>query len=80
MRRWFVPLLLCTQLCAPLAGPRLATASSAGPAEPDSRVGVVMAMMCGVSIRITPLAPVPWAGIAAVSCVAALVNAFIEPD
>lgn len=59
------------------AAPAHASDATVGP---DSRVGVVMAAICGLSARLTPIAPVPYAGIAVVSCAVALIDAWNQPD
>jgi hypothetical protein len=46
----------------------------------DSRVGVVLMVICGLSLKFSLAAPVPWAGIAAASCLMGLVDAANSPD
>ena len=46
----------------------------------DSRVGVLMAAACGLSLKAALIAPVPWAGIAAVTCLAGFLDAAMSPD
>ena len=80
MRRLVVPLLIAAQLTVLALATPPAAASSALPATPDSRAGVVMMVICGVSVRMSLLQPSPWLGIAAMSCAAGLFNAMVEPD
>ncbi len=46
----------------------------------DSRVGVVLAVACGLSLKASLIAPVPWAGIAALSCLMGFLDAAMTPD
>jgi hypothetical protein len=46
----------------------------------ESKVGVMMAMMCGFALRLAIPAPVPWAGIAAAACTFAFLDAAASPD
>lgn len=57
-------------------------ASDARVAEPTSRFGVAMAVMCGVSIRVAMLGPEAaiFGGIAAASCIYMALDALNEPD
>lgn len=48
--------------------------------DPESRVGVALAILCGASLRATLAAPVPWAGVAFMSCLGALIDAATSPD
>lgn len=73
--RTLAALVLAVLLAA--AAPVRASDASVGP---DSRVGVVMAAICGLSARIAPIAPVPYAGIAVVSCAVAFIDAWNQPD
>jgi len=47
---------------------------------PDSKLGVLMAVMCGFALKFVLPAPVPWAGVAAASCAFALIDAATSPD
>jgi len=49
-------------------------------ADPGSRVGVVLMVVCGLSLKAAVSTPVPWAGIAFVSCLMGLVDAGLSPD
>lgn len=61
----------------PLA-PGRATAMASPVAE--SRVGVVLMVVCGLSLKVALGAPVPWAGVAIASCGMGLLDAALEPD
>ena len=47
---------------------------------PDSKIGVLMAIMCGFALKFVLPAHVPWAGVAAASCAFALIDAATSPD
>ena len=73
----FTALALCVALlAAPLAPARAAADDS----TPDSRVGVLLMVVCGLSLRAAIPAPVPWAGLAVVSCAFGLIDAALSPD
>jgi hypothetical protein len=46
----------------------------------ESRVGVVLMVVCGMALKASTVAPVPWAGIAFVSCLMGFVDAGLSPD
>ena len=46
----------------------------------ESRVGVLMAVMCGFAVKMAIPAPVPWAGVAAAACTFAFLDAAMSPD
>ena len=46
----------------------------------DSRVGVVLAAACGFALKFAVIAPVPWAGVAAVTCLMGFIDAAMSPD
>lgn len=46
----------------------------------DSRVGVVLMVVCGLALKSAIPAPVPWAGIAAISCLMGFLDAALSPD
>lgn len=50
------------------------------PPTEDHRIGVIMAIVCGLSVRLTLVAPVPFAGVAAASCIAGFLDALADPD
>lgn len=50
------------------------------PPTAQHRLGVIMMVVCGVSARIATVAPVPFAGIAAASCLAGCLDALTDPD
>ena len=45
----------------------------------ETRVGVVLMVVCGLSLKAALRAPVPWAGVAAVSCIMGLIDAASTP-
>ncbi|MEO5988841.1 MAG: hypothetical protein ABIU54_01540 [Candidatus Eisenbacteria bacterium] len=50
------------------------------PPTGEHRFGVIMMVVCGISTRLAAVAPVPFAGVAAASCVAGCLDALIDPD
>ncbi len=46
----------------------------------ESRVGVVLMVVCGLALKSAIPAPVPWAGIAAISCLMGFLDAALSPD
>lgn len=50
------------------------------PPTQEHRFGVIMMVLCGVSTRLAPVAPVPFAGVAAASCIAGCLDALLDPD
>jgi hypothetical protein len=58
----------------------LAAARASDDETADSRIGVVLAAACGLSLKASLIAPVPWAGVAALSCFAAFLDAAMSPD
>ena len=75
-QRWVVPTLCATLLLAPLAPAR----AVADETTPESRVGVLLMVMCGLSLRAAIPAPVPWAGVAVVSCLIGFLDAALSAD
>lgn len=75
-RRWWLPLFALWLSLSPFA-PRPALADDL---EAESRVGVALMVVCGASLKAALVAPVPWAGIAAVSCLFGLLDAAASPD
>jgi hypothetical protein len=75
-RKLVVMALVAAALAAPFAPAR--AASPGGAAE--SRVGVVLMVACGLSLRVARIAPVPFAGIAALSCAFGLLDALLSSD
>lgn len=45
----------------------------------ESKVGVLMAMMCGFALKLAIPAPVPWAGVAVAACTFAFLDAAASP-
>lgn len=74
-RRLAVLALSLSLLATPLASAR----ADDGDAD-ESRVGVLLAVVCGISIRAAIPAPVPWAGVAFVSCLFGFLDAALSPD
>jgi len=74
-KRRILPAVLALSL---LTGP-LTAARAAGDDTADSRVGVVMAVACGLALKVVAVAPVPFAGIAVVACGFALIDAGLSP-
>lgn len=75
-RRMLALSLCATLLLAPVAPARAAT----GNASPESRVGVLLMVMCGLSAKAAIPAPVPWAGVAVVSCLFGMLDAALSDD
>lgn len=75
--RRLLPLLLAALL---LVLPSVPVRADETGTDPDSRVGVVMIAVCGLSLRASVIAPVPWAGIAFVTCLAGMIDAAMGPD
>lgn len=69
-------LLIAALLAAP-AAPVRASASDDGS---ESRIGVMLMVVCGLSLKAAIPAPVPWSGIAVVSCMFGLLDAAMSPD
>ena len=68
-------------LCVALLAAPLAPARAAGDdTTPDSRVGVLLMVVCGLSLKAAIPAPVPWAGLAVVSCLVGFLDAALSPD
>jgi len=49
-------------------------------ATAESRVGVLLMVVCGVAAKFAPVAPVPLGGLAVVSCAFGLIDAALGPD
>jgi len=68
-------------LALSLLATSLAPARAArGDQDPESRVGVLLMVVCGLAAKAIPIAPVPFAGIAVVSCAFGLLDAALGPD
>jgi len=75
-RRWMVLALCAALLAAPLAPARAAD----GDTSPHSRVGVLLMVMCGLAAKAAVPAPVPWAGVAVLSCMFGMLDAALSED
>ena len=75
-RRAAAAVLVLTLLATPLAPAR----AWGGGTDPESRIGVLLMVVCGFSARVTPIAPVPWGGIAVMTCAFGLLDAALSPD
>ena len=75
-RRMAALVLSGTLLAAPLAATRAAAEDYA----PESRVGVILMVVCGLSLRAAIPAPVPWAGVAVMSCLFGFLDAAFSAD
>lgn len=58
----------------------LATAHASDEQTADSRIGALLAAACGFALKVAVISPVPWAGIAAVTCIGAFLDAANSPD
>ena len=68
-------------LAALLSVPPLAPARATDDGETsESRVGVILMIVCGVAAKFTAIAPVPLGGVAVVSCAFGLLDAALSPD
>ncbi len=78
LRRGLLPLALAALLLAPAA------ARAEDPSDPTTGatpVGVAFAMVCGASLSIVKMLPVPIVGaVAAFSCAVMLMDAMATPD
>ncbi len=71
---------LAALVAALVLAPVVPTARAAGEPVAESRVGVVLMAACGLALKFALLAPVPWSGVAVVSCVTGLLDAALSPD
>ncbi len=67
-------------LLAVLALPLGVAHASPAETDPSHRIGVALAVVCGLSAKLMFLNPVPWAGLAVVSCTASCLDALNTPD
>jgi hypothetical protein len=74
-RRCVTAALVLSLLTTPFTVARAA----GGDDTADSRVGVLLAVACGLALKFTPVAPVPYAGIAVVACGLAFIDAALSP-
>jgi hypothetical protein len=75
-KRRILPAVLALSL---LTGPLTAARAGEGDDTADSRVGVLMAVACGLALKVVAVAPVPYAGIAVVACGFAFIDAGLSP-
>src|SRR5262249_61651353 len=67
-------------LCAALLAAPLATVRAADDDTSESRTGVLLMVVCGLAAQASIVAPVPWAGIAILSCMFGLLDAALSED
>jgi len=67
-------------VAALLAAPAAPVRASASDDGSESRIGVMLMVVCGLSLKAAIPAPVPWSGIAVVSCMFGLLDAAMSPD
>jgi hypothetical protein len=68
-------------LCAALLTAPLAPAhAAADDTSSRSRVGVLLMVMCGLAAKAAIPAPVPWAGVAVLSCMFGFLDAAMSED
>jgi hypothetical protein len=72
--------LACALALSLLVGPIPTARAAGGGGGSESRVGVLLAAVCGLALKASLPAPVPWAGIAAVTCMFAFLDAAMSPD
>jgi len=78
VRRRVLPLVLgITCLLAPIGAPARAAGDDG---TPGSKLGVLLMIACGLSLKASIIAPVPWAGVAAMSCMFGLLDAALTED
>jgi len=77
MRRLVVLVLSAACLLAPIGGPARA---AAGGSPDESRIGVLLMAACGMALKVALIAPVPWSGIAAMTCAFGLLDAALSED
>jgi hypothetical protein len=75
-RRMLVFALCAALLTAPLAPAHAAAEDTSS----YSRVGVLLMVMCGLSAKAAIPAPVPWAGVAVLSCMFGFLDAAMSDD
>lgn len=75
--RFLTAIALVAALLFTPAAPVRASASDDGS---TSRIGVILAVVCGVSLKAAIPAPVPWAGVALMSCMFGFLDAALSPD
>ena len=63
-----------------LSGVVVRTARADGDETAESKIGVLMAVVCGYALKLVLPAPVPWAGVAAGACLFAFLDAASSPD
>ena len=67
-------------VAALLAAPAVPVRAEGDDTTSESRIGVMLMVMCGLSLKAAIPAPVPWSGIAVVSCMFGLLDAAMSPD
>ena len=74
------PLVVLTLVAALLAAPVVPVRAAASDGAPESRIGVLLMVACGFALKAAIPAPVPWAGVAVMSCLFGLLDAAMSPD
>ena len=73
-------IVACALALSLLAGAVRTARAEGEDGSSDSRVGVIMAVVCGFALKFAIPAPVPWAGVAAAACMFAFLDAAMSPD
>lgn len=72
--------VIAALVLALVAAPGARPARAADTPVAESRVGVVLMAACGLALKFAWIAPVPWSGVAVVTCVTGLVDAALSSD
>ena len=80
-RRVHARRIVATALALSLLVGAIPTARAAvGDGSSESKVGVLAAVLCGLALKFSIPAPVPWVGVAVASCAFAFLDAAGSPD
>lgn len=63
-----------------LASHAIPSARAADTPVAESRVGVVLMAVCGLALKFAWIAPVPWSGVAVMTCLTGFVDAALSDD
>lgn len=77
-RAW--PLAALALVAALLVAPVAPVRAAASDSPSESRIGVLLMVACGFALKAAIPAPVPWAGVAVMSCLFGLLDAAMSPD